>query len=246
MRACGAGAFLPRLVPWRKEPACFPYLAVLAILFFIASCRMAGSLSGGDLFFASVASSAALLVLSALVAWAYLKSRVRLASVVLGTAAPLAFAIIIVSSLDPVRYLSTGGPGTSGDAPSTEELARWHAALNYFARRRLGGSRGSSQADYASAWDSCSKSEKLHLIHLARHGLMNPKAADITRALLASGLLRRDSGGRIEFSDPGFRAFVRTAEPPERVREWEAEDRGRLRVPWVPLLFLTGGQTSSV
>jgi hypothetical protein len=148
--------------------------------------------------------------------------------------------VVIVSSLDPVHYLSTGGPGTPADAPTPDEVVRWRAALNYFDRRRLKGSPGSSRADHASAWDSCSKSEKLHLIHLATHGLMNPRAAGIAQALLSSGLLRRGSGGHLEFSNDRFRAFVLAAEPPGLVREWQTEEGARWRGLWGPLLLLAG------
>ena len=93
---------------------------------------------------------------------------------------------------------------------------------------------------YRSLWDLCSHEEKLVLVHLAEHGLVNPKRVELVRRLARRRLV--DVDRRFRLMNESFREFVRTAEAPDRVDAWErvnpAETWSRVGVPLYALATL--------
>jgi len=80
---------------------------------------------------------------------------------------------------------------------------------------------------YRCLWELCSREERLVLIQLAEAGLVNPKRQDLVRHLSRRQLVKIDP--RFKLMNASFARFVRGAEPPERVLEWEAGGSG---LPW--------------
>ena len=62
------------------------------------------------------------------------------------------------------------------------------------------------------------------MVQLAEEGLVNPKRVEVVRRLARRHLVQIDPRYRI--MNESFRAFVRHAEPPERVAEWERVGSG--------------------
>src|SRR5205085_2687350 len=74
---------------------------------------------------------------------------------------------------------------------------------------------------YRTVWASCSKAEKVTLVHLAQHGLVNPKGDEAIQQLLRKGLLVRDPVCRI--MNETFRRFVLKHHDADELRSWEQE-----------------------
>jgi hypothetical protein len=121
--------------------------------------------------------------------------------------------IVLISTIDCVRYLETGGAGGLGAHATPDEIARWHAVLNHFAVRSVASGRVDPRS-HAAIWDNCSYQEKLVLVQLDKHRLVSPGAAAVAATLLARGLLRRRASGRLDFSATRFRRFVASAQEP--------------------------------
>ena len=108
-----------------------------------------------------------------------------------------------------------------------------------------------AESFYRRLWMLCSKEERLVLLHLAQGNLVNLQNLNVVEGLMRRNLIRCDPDFRLP--SQSFTRFVLTAEPPERITEWEGEEaRGIwaiLRVPFLLLLALvaafisyTGGE----
>jgi hypothetical protein len=93
---------------------------------------------------------------------------------------------------------------------------------------------------YRRLWLLCTKEERLLLIHMAQGNLANPKNLGSVERLLRRGLLRRDPD--LQLLNRSFAGFARSAEPAERVEEWERAHQSAWSVLRIPLLLalLTG------
>lgn len=97
-----------------------------------------------------------------------------------------------------------------------------------------------ASAFYRKLWALCTRNERLALISLANGYLVNPRNVDVVERLIRRGLIRRDPAFRIV--SESFGAFVRTAESPERLAQWEREAPEStwhlIRTPLVVVLVL--------
>ena len=102
----------------------------------------------------------------------------------------------------------------AADLIQRKELARydWHEIVRLIL--------DAAEPYYRSIWDLCSRDEKLVLIQLAEEGLVNPKRIELVRRLARRRLVHIDP--RFRLINDSFRMFIRSAEPPERVAEWES------------------------
>lgn len=128
--------------------------------------------------------------------------------------------IVILSTIDPVHYLATGGAGALGDPASEPEQARWRRVMSYFRTCWLPAkTAGRDFSDYSLLWESCSYEEKLLLSYLDRHKMVNPMAWPLVRELLARSIIRRRPSLRFDFSSSGFQDFVRAQQMKPYVAE---------------------------
>ena len=123
--------------------------------------------------------------------------------------------VVVVSTIDCVKYLATGGAGAAGTPATEAELARWRVVMNHFRMRIIGRPPAAASMDYAAIWDSCSEEEKRLLAQICKHGLINPRARELVRGLIRRGLLRRAPSLRLKLYSPGFRRFVCDAATPD-------------------------------
>lgn len=79
--------------------------------------------------------------------------------------------------------------------------------------------RVKAAACYQLLWTSCTRSEKLVLIHLAQEGVVHPKNRDTFEELVAKGLVVASPSPAI--FNYTFRDFLRRIERSEVVQEWE-------------------------
>ena len=94
-----------------------------------------------------------------------------------------------------------------------------------------------AEAFYRRLWMLCSKEERLVLLHLAQGNMVNPQHVDVVERLMQRNLIRRDPDFRLP--SWSFTHFVLTAEPPERIAEWEAEEAmSRWTILRAPFFFL--------
>lgn len=135
--------------------------------------------------------------------------------------------VIVVSTLDPVRFLETGGAGAGGSAADGTEITRWLRVLSHLEKRCLAPRGKPASNGVAEVWDSCSEQEKLLLTNLVRHRLLNPNAAPVIAGLAGRGLLKRRPSRRLDFFSTGFREFVREAQPVAAPNE--AAEKGKMR-----------------
>jgi len=131
--------------------------------------------------------------------------------------------VVVVSTIDCVKYLANGGAGAAGTPATEAELARWRVVMNHFRMRIIGRPPAAALTDYAAIWDSCSEEEKRLLAQICKHGLINPTARELVRGLIRRGLLRRAPSLRLRLYSSGFRRFVCDAATPDLAE--------RLRVP---------------
>jgi hypothetical protein len=78
-----------------------------------------------------------------------------------------------------------------------------------------------AEAYYRAVWATCSRDEKLLLIQLARHGLVNAMNRAARDQLWRKALIRM--GPRLRVMNESFRRFVLSAQHPEEVSQWEEE-----------------------
>jgi hypothetical protein len=78
---------------------------------------------------------------------------------------------------------------------------------------------------YYEIWDTCSRAEKLLLYHLARHGMINPKASATAEGLVARRLLVLKP--RLKLFNESFRRFVLQAENAARIAQWERQGQAK-------------------
>jgi hypothetical protein len=138
--------------------------------------------------------------------------------------------VVVVSTIDCVKYLATGGAGAAGTPATESELARWRVVMNHFRMRIIGRPPAAASTDYAAIWDSCSEEEKRLLAQICKHGLINPKARDLVRGLIRRGLLRRAPTLRLKLYSPGFRRFVCDAATPDQAERLQGRT-ARKRIP---------------
>jgi hypothetical protein len=136
--------------------------------------------------------------------------------------------VVVVSTIDPIKYLATGGAGAAGTPATEAELARWRVVMNHFRMRIIGRPPAAALTDYAAIWDSCSEEEKRLLAQICKHGLINPRARELVRELIRRGLLRRAPSLRLRLYSPGFRLFVCDAATPGQAERVPASRR---RIP---------------
>ena len=74
---------------------------------------------------------------------------------------------------------------------------------------------------YRVLWSTCTKGERLALFQLAQDGWANPKNERALQQLQRRRIIQRDSGFRI--MNESFRRFVLTAQAPDEVAKWDAE-----------------------
>ena len=127
--------------------------------------------------------------------------------------------MVVISAIDPARYLRTGGAGALGSKAQPAELQRWRRVLNYFSVEGMATSQQTAPSNPAEIWDSCSEQEQLVLAQLERHKLVNPAASDVLLALAGRGLVRRAKSERWVFFDSDFRRFVNFAGFPASAEE---------------------------
>ena len=76
-----------------------------------------------------------------------------------------------------------------------------------------------AEAAYQLLWTSCTRSEKLVLVHLAQEGLVNPKSRDTVDELLAKGLIT--PGPPPALFNFTVREFLKRIERADVLLEWE-------------------------
>jgi len=108
------------------------------------------------------------------------------------------------------------------------------ADLAHYRWRQIVGFIGdAAEPYYRSQWDLCSRDEKLVMLQLAQEGVVNPKSIDLVMRLARRRLLVVDP--RFCIMNESFGAFVRAAELPEHVVQWEHAGHGttwsRLQTP---------------
>lgn len=215
-------------------------------------------------------------------------------------------SVVIVSSVDPVFYATTGGSGKpQSGAELGDDLDRWTAVLSSFeivdykgpakpkiedtlkkftkkvtpdspdpkalerlcdqlksecgpniALRHIAADlvtllpkgklpRGKQLGDmiydrceayYRLVWASCSKAEKLMLIHLAEEGYVNRKNERVLQQLLRKALIVREP--RLALMNETFKRFVLDARRHEDVAQWEQEGTEQGWVVWRSVLVV--------
>ncbi|MGH7789093.1 MAG: cache domain-containing protein [Candidatus Binatia bacterium] len=97
-----------------------------------------------------------------------------------------------------------------------------------------------SEFQQMAIWSSLTNLEKLALIHLAKGGYANYRAAGVLRSLLDRGLITRDPV--VGICADAWRRFILHVAPSEPVREWERELRPRTTdALLVPALLVLAG-----
>jgi hypothetical protein len=77
---------------------------------------------------------------------------------------------------------------------------------------------------YEKLWTDCSREERLLLVQLVEERIANPKQAEVVRALLRRGLLRRDP--MLRPMNNSFALFVEHRVDRREVKAWESEIQG--------------------
>lgn len=144
--------------------------------------------------------------------------------------------IAIRSAIDCVSYLASGGSGDSGAVDETE-LKSWFTLMNHFERRTLPRVK-EGPWDYSAIWDSCSELERDVLMHLCRHGMVNPRASQVVGVLLRRGLIQRTRRLGLRFFQPEFCRFVGDATVLVREKRSAQLGSGRLPAYAIGLLLL--------
>ena len=75
---------------------------------------------------------------------------------------------------------------------------------------------------YRKLWSNCTQQERLALFQLAQDGWANPKNERAIQQLQRKRIIRRRLGFHI--MNESFRRFVRTAQTPDDVAKWEADE----------------------
>lgn len=123
--------------------------------------------------------------------------------------------------------LTEPGPGALSSPEASEVVVQWV--------------KDRADPIFRQEWAFCTPPERLALVQLARHGLLNPYDARRVRRLLRAGLVRRTPGFQI--ASEALRRFILTAESPERIARWEGTYTGH--DTWsavrVPAFFILGG-----
>ncbi len=79
-----------------------------------------------------------------------------------------------------------------------------------------------AEASYQLLWTSCTRTEKLVLIHLAQEGLVNPKNRDTLDEIAAKGLVL--AGPPPVLFNFTFRQFLRGIERADVINAWEKDE----------------------
>jgi hypothetical protein len=158
---------------------------------------------------------------------------------------------IVFSRVEPATFLfreAFAAAPAGGDSPQAKlapleewERRRWSDVLERFlvvvvpvvsdaAAEGAGATsdpvcqRVRREALYWSLWNSCSKVEKLVLVHVAEEGFANPRQTQTVERLLRRGLLV--IAPYLRPFDPDFQQFIQQAYERKTIAEWERPARG--------------------
>ncbi len=93
---------------------------------------------------------------------------------------------------------------------------------------------------YRTLWQQCSQEERFVLVQLIEEAVVNPKQANVVRALMRRGIIRRDPALRT--MNESFAQWIADTHTPENLETWEASSDGvnwsQLRWVFVSVLIL--------
>jgi hypothetical protein len=93
---------------------------------------------------------------------------------------------------------------------------------------------------YQTLWQQCSQEERFVLVQLIEEAVANPKQANVVRALMRRGIIRRDPALRT--MNESFAQWITDTHTPENLETWEASSDGvswsQLRWVFVSILLM--------
>jgi hypothetical protein len=156
-----------------------------------------------------------------------------------------------MTSKDPdLAQLKKSQQPASGNAknPTSQQPGNLTSCLKLDDLRKLNTERIFSRvqdrctAYYYALWETCSKEEKLTLVHLSTHRLISSRNPSLRR-LLRSGLVSREPFLRP--MNETFSRFVAAQATEFNLKAWKGEEEGSiwedLKVPFAIILLVAGG-----